>query len=172
MQAFGRLLRAVTRIAGFAGVAAILALMMLTVATVIFRAMHIAFPGTYVLAELLLIPAVTISIAYATLSNEHTRAELFVDTIKNVRVRHAIHGAMLALGSIFWIAITWATIREAIRRGSQGEMSPIIHVPVSPFRWAMAGALTLLCIILIWQSVQLLRGEPIDEPSRDLEIEK
>ena len=169
MQAFERILRAVSGIAGIAGVAAILALMLLTVTTVIFRAAHIAFPGTYVLAELLLIPAVSISIAYAAMANEHTRVELFVDTIKNLRLRRALHGVMLALGSIFWMAITWATIREAIRRGAQGETSPIINVPVSPFRWTMAGALILLCIILLWQSVKLLRGQSIDDTSLDQE---
>ena len=172
MQVFGRLLQAVTRIAGLAGVAAILALMLLTVITVIFRAMSIAFPGTYVLAELLLIPAVSISIAYATMTNEHTRVELFVDTIKNLRLRRALHGGMLALGSLFWIAITWATIREAIRRGAQGETSPIINVPVSPFRWTMAGALVLLCLILLWQSAKLLRGQSIEDTSHNLETEQ
>ena len=169
MQAFERLLQAVSKIAGIAGVAAILALMLLTVVTVVFRALHIAFPGTYVLAELLLIPAVSISIAYAAMANEHTRVVLFVDNIKNLRLRHAIHGVMLALGSIFWIAITWATMKEAIKRGAQGETSPIIHVPVSPFRWTMAGALILLCVILLWQSVKLLRGQSIEDSAHNLE---
>lgn len=171
MQAVGRLLQAVSKVVGIAGVIAILALMLLTVVTVIFRAAHIAFPGTYVLAELLLIPAVSISIAYAAMDNEHTRVVLIVDTIKNLRLRHAIHGVMLALGSLFWMAVAWATIREAIRRGAQGETSPIIHVPVSPFRWTMAGALVLLCVILLWQSLKLLRGEPTEEPSQNLEAE-
>jgi TRAP-type C4-dicarboxylate transport system permease small subunit len=172
MLAFGRLLKAVSRFAGLVGVAAILALMLLTVVTVIFRAIGIAFPGTYVLAELLLIPAVSISIAYAAMANEHTRVDLFVGTIKNLRLRRVLHGVMLALGSLFWMAITWATIREAIRRGAQGETSPIINVPVSPFRWTMAAALVLLCVILVWQSVKLLRGQSLEDPSHNLETEQ
>jgi len=137
--------------------------MVLTVVTVSFRAMHIAFPGTYSISELLLIPAVSISVAYAALHNEHTRATLFVERIKNSRLRLAIHGAMLILGSLFWVAVLWATIREAIRRGAQNELSPIINVPIAPFRWSMAAALTLLCILLIWQGYKLLRGIPTED---------
>jgi TRAP-type mannitol/chloroaromatic compound transport system permease small subunit len=163
MQVFDTILRRISDAVGIVGVLAIFSLMLLTVVTVIFRAMHIAFPGTYSISELLLIPAVSISVAYASLHNEHTRATLFVDRIKNMRLRHAVHGFMLILGSLFWVAVVWATIREAIRRGAQNELSPIINVPVAPFRWSMAAALTLLCVLLLWQGYKLLRGIPTDD---------
>ena len=60
MQAVDRILRRICDAAGILGVLAILSLMLLTVVTVVFRAAHIAFPGTYSIAELLLIPAVSI----------------------------------------------------------------------------------------------------------------
>ena len=114
MQAIDNFLRRISDAVGVIGVLAIFSLMMLTVVTVIFRAMHIAFPGTYSISELLLIPAVSISVAYAALHNEHTRATLFVERIKNTRLRLAVHGAMLILGSLFWVAVVLATIREAM----------------------------------------------------------
>jgi TRAP-type C4-dicarboxylate transport system, small permease component len=163
LQAIDTMLRRVSDAVGIVGVLAIFSLMLLTVVTVIFRAMHIAFPGTYSIAELLLIPAVSISVAYAALHNEHTRATLFVDNIKNSRLRRAIHGVMLILGSLFWVVVVWATIREAIRRGAQNELSPIINVPIAPFRWSMAAALTLLCVLLLWQGYKLLRGIPTED---------
>lgn len=162
MQAIDTILRRISDAVGVVGVLAIFSLMVLTVVTVLFRALHIAFPGTYSISELLLIPAVSISVAYAALHNEHTRATLFVDRIRKTQPRLAIHGAMLIVGSLFWIAVVWATIREAIRRGAQNELSPIINVPVAPFRWSMAAALALLCIILLWQGYKLLRGIPTD----------
>jgi len=158
--------------AAFIGVAAIVALMLLTVVTVVFRAIGIAFPGTYSLAELLLIPAVSCSLAYAAMQGEHTRVTLFVDGIRSPRIRRWLHGTMTLLGSLFWVAIAWATIREAIRKGAQGELSPIINVPVAPFRWAMAAAIILLCLVLVFQAVKLFRGredgpQTLDsEPSR------
>jgi TRAP-type mannitol/chloroaromatic compound transport system permease small subunit len=163
MQVFDTILRRISDAVGIVGVLAIFSLMLLTVVTVLFRAMHIAFPGTYSISELLLIPAVSISVAYAALHNEHTRAILFVDRIKNSRLRLAIHGVMLILGSLFWVTVVWATAREAIRRGAQNELSPIINIPVAPFRWSMAAALTLLCVLLIWQGYKLLRGIPTED---------
>lgn len=169
MKFFDTLLQRITAGVGIIGVAAILALMALTVVTVLFRALHIAFPGTYSLSELILIPAVSLSLAYAAMQNEHTRATLFVDRIANERLRHTIHGSMLILGSLFWVAVAWATIREAIRRGAQNELSPIINVPVAPFRWTMAAAIILLVIVLLWQGFKLLRGKDIGDASHVLE---
>lgn len=163
MKFFDTLLRRITVGVGVIGVGAILALMALTVVTVVFRALHIAFPGTYSLSELILIPAVSLSLAYAAMQNEHTRATLFVDRISNQRLRHAIHGTMLIVGSVFWVAVAWATIREAIRRGAQNELSPIINVPVAPFRWTMGAAIILLVIVLLWQGFKLLRGNDIGD---------
>lgn len=169
MQFIDTLLRRICAGAGIIGVVAILSLMALTVVTVVFRALHIAFPGTYSLSELLLIPAVSLSLAYAAMQNEHTRAVLFVDRISNARLRHAIHGVMLIVGSLFWVAVAWATIREAIRRGAQNELSPIINVPVAPFRWTMGAALVLLVLVLLWQGFKLLRGVPVDDEPHTLD---
>src|SRR5690606_26882753 len=88
-------LRRICAVAGVIGIAAIVSLMGLTVVTVVLRALRISFPGTYSLSELLLIPAVSISVAYAAFYNEHTRAEIFVNMISNERLRNFIHGLML-----------------------------------------------------------------------------
>lgn len=166
MTLIGTILRRLCALAAFIGVAAIIALMLLTVVTVVFRALGIAFPGTYSLSELLLVPAVSFSLAYAAMQGEHTRVTLFVDRIRSDRLRLGVHGVMTLLGGLFWVAIGWATIREAIRRGAQNELSPIINVPVAPFRWAMATAIILLCLVLLYQGVKLLRGEPLEDESQ------
>lgn len=150
-------------IAAFIGVAAVIALMLITVVTVIFRAIGIAFPGTYSLSELMLIPAVAFALAYAAMQGDHTRVDLFVGRIRSVRLRRCIQGVMTMLGSLFWVAIAWATIKEAIRRAAQNEVSPIINVPVSPFRWAMAAGIILFVAVLLFQGIKLLRGEALDD---------
>lgn len=163
MKTFETLLRRLCAAAAFVGVAAILALMALTVITVIFRAISIAFPGTYSLSELLLIPAVSCALAYAAMQGEHTRVTLFVDRIRSQRLRLGLEGTMTFLGSLFWVAIAWATIKEALRRMAQNELSPIINVPVAPFRWAMAAAIILLCVVLMFQAIRLWRGEETED---------
>ena len=166
MKAFETILRRVCEAAAFVGVIAVIGLMLITVVTVIFRAIGIAFPGTYSLSELLLIPAVAFALAYAAMQGDHTRVDLFVGRIRSDRLRHGIHGVMTLLGSLFWVAIAWSTIREAIRRAAQHEVSPIINVPVSPFRWAMAAGIILFVIVLLFQALKLFRGEPIEDEAR------
>ena len=74
------------------------------------------------------------------------------------RVRDWLHGAMTGLGLLFWAGIAWAAIRETLRRQAQNELSPILNVPVAPFRWLMVSAFVLLCAILAFQAVRLFLG--------------
>lgn len=163
MRLIEALLRAMTQFGALIGVIAILALMMLTVVTVIFRAAGIAFPGTYVIAELLLIPAVSFSLAYAGYAGAHTRVELLIDRFSPgaKSLAEAVAGA---LGTVFWGLVAWAGIREALRRTAQNETTPIIHFPVPPLRWLFVAALCLFCAILLMQVVRALRGQPIADP--------
>lgn len=151
-------LRAVTQTGAMIGVLSIVALMLLTVFTVIFRAIGIAFPGTYALAELLLIPSISFSLAYAAYEGAHTRVELITNALPE-RLRGLVDAAMLALGTVFWMVIGYAGALEAIRRGAQNERAPIIGTPVAPFRWLMVAAIALFCLVLVHQVVRLLRGE-------------
>jgi len=152
------ILKRLARLAAFLAVATIVGLMLLTVVTVVFRAVGIAFPGTYSLSELLLIPAISFSLAYAAWEGEHTRVTLLVERFKSRRVRDWLHGAMTGLGLLFWAGIAWAAIRETLRRQAQNELSPILNVPVAPFRWLMVSAFVLLCAILAFQAVRLFLG--------------
>lgn len=171
MRGIAHILNLLGNVSGFIAVSGVLALMMLTVVTVTFRAFGIAFPGTYAIAELLLIPAISFSLLYATLKNEHTRVTLIVGRIISLRVQHVIKGLMLATGSIFWMAVTLATVREAIRRGAQGEVSPIINLPVPPFRWMMAAAMALIVITLLFKALQLLTGRDDENTAETSKLE-
>ena len=163
MRLIETVLRSVTLFGGLIGVLAILALMLLTVVTVVFRAVGIAFPGTYVIAELLLIPAVSFSLAYAGYAGAHTRVELLINRF-SPRARSLVEALTGALGNVFWVLVAWAGIREAMRRTIQNETTPIINFPVPPLRWLFVAALCLFCAILVVQVVRALRGQPIVDP--------
>lgn len=156
MKAIEKALRFLTDIGALIGVASIAGLMMLTVVTVVFRAVGIAFPGTYVLAELLLIPAVTFSLAYAAWQKAHTRVELLVSRLSR-RLQSLLEALVTALGTLFWVFIAQSAIREALIRQAQNERAPIIEFPVAPFRWIMVAALILLCAVLVLQVVRALQ---------------
>ncbi|MEQ9811719.1 MAG: TRAP transporter small permease [Azospirillaceae bacterium] len=160
MKAIETVLRSVTLFGGLIGVLCIVGLMVLTVVTVVFRFMGIAFPGTYVLAELLLIPSVSFSLAYAAWRGAHTRVELFIERL-GPRLAGPIDAAMMALGTVFWFFVAFAGAREAIQRGAEGEMTMLLDIPVWPFRWLMVAAIALFCLVLLFQAVRALRGLPV-----------
>ncbi|WP_168223010.1 TRAP transporter small permease [Oceanicola sp. D3] len=162
MQAAERILGRIVAIAALIGVAALVALMGLTVVTVTFRAIGIAFPGTYVLAELLLIPAVAFSLTYAAWCGAHTRVELLTDRLPR-RVSGPLNGLMLAAGCAFWGFVLFAALEEAIRRGAQGEVTPLLDIPVAPFRWLMVAALGLLIVTILFRALQAALGQEPEE---------
>ncbi|GGL61488.1 TRAP transporter small permease [Wenxinia marina] len=158
MAAIEKWLGRIVAVAAVIGVAAIAALVCLTVVTVTFRFLGIAFPGTYVLAELLIIPAVTLSLAYAAWEGAHTRVELLTMRLPP-RVRGPLEGLMLAVGSAFWGMVAFAGVEEALRRGAQGERTMLLDIPVAPFRWLMVAALALLIVVLLLRAAQAAMGQ-------------
>lgn len=145
------------RVAALIGVATLGALMVLTVVTVVFRAVGIAFPGTYVLAELLLIPTVTFAVAFAAWEGTHTRVELLTGRLRARQARWS-NGLMLLAGTGFWGFVAYAAVEEALRRGRQGEVTPLLDIPVAPFRWLMVSAICLLIAVCLLRAAQLLTG--------------
>ncbi|SDY61132.1 TRAP transporter small permease [Citreimonas salinaria] len=157
-----RLLGMLVRLAAGLGVASLLALMVLTVVTVVFRAIGIAFPGTYVLAELLLIPTVSFGLAYAAWDGAHTKVELLIQMFRP-RLAQMSAGITLLLGTGFWGFVAWAGIEEALRRGRQGEKTPLLDISVAPFRWIMVAAICLLIAICVFRALQLITGKEARE---------
>ena len=119
--------------------------------------MGIAFPGTYVLAELLLIPTVSCALAFAAWEGGHTKVELLVQTFRPRRSGLS-QGLMLLTGTVFWGVVLYAGIEEALRRGRQGEMTPLLEIPVAPFRWLMVAALCLMIAVCLLRGLQLIAG--------------
>ncbi|WP_417668295.1 TRAP transporter small permease [Roseibium sp.] len=162
LKMFEKILGVLVRASAFVGVISLVAMMGLTVVTVVFRAVGIAFPGTYVLSELLLIPTVSFALAYAAWTRAHTRVELLTQTFQK-RLSGMSHGLTMLLGAGFWGFVAYATYEEVIRRSAQGELSPILDIPVAPFRWLMFGAISLLIAVTLLRAVQEIIGQ---EPSK------
>ena len=158
MTAVENLLQKLIRLGGVIGVAAIAALMLLTVLTVVLRVVGVAFPGSYAMSEILLIPAISFSLAYATWDDVHTRVD-FVTKGLPKRARSALDVVITLLGLGFWAVITYAVTRDAIKHGAQHEVAPIINIPVAPFRWLMVTALVLLCATMLLRAAQAALGK-------------
>ena len=155
MAFLDRILGFVVRGAAALGVLSLLALMALTVVTVTFRAIGISFPGTYVLAELLLIPTVCLALAYAAWDGAHTKVDLLIQTFRP-RLANISQGVMLLGGTVFWGFVAFAAAEEALRRARQSEVTPLLHIQVAPFRWLMVGAIVLLIAVCVLRGLQLI----------------
>lgn len=162
MSVIERSLGWIVRVAAALGVLSLLALMALTVVTVTFRAIGIAFPGTYVLSELLLIPTVSFALAFAAWGGAHTKVELLVQTFP-ARLSGVSQGLMLLAGTVFWGFVAYSAVEEALRRGRQGEMTPLLDIPVAPFRWLMVSALCLLIALCVLRGVQSILGREMQK---------
>lgn len=162
MKSVETLLRMLVRLVALLGVTSLVAMMALTVVTVVFRAIGIAFPGTYVLAELLLIPAVSFALTYAAWDRAHTRVDLLTQTFRP-RLAGLSRGFMLLLGTVFWGFVAWAGIEEALRRGRQGEATPLLDIPVAPFRWLMVFAICLLIAVCVFRAAEEITGRDRSE---------
>lgn len=147
---------------GVIGVACIFALTLLTVATVAARAMNIAFPGTYALSEILLIPAISFSLCYAAWTGAHTRVE-FVTGFLPERLSQVLDGLIDLVALVFWVAICRAVWLQAIKMTARNETAAIIDVPAWPFRWLMVAALVLTCIVLVMRALLSFAGRPREE---------
>ena len=66
-------------------------------------------------------------------------------------------------GTVFWGIVAFAGIEEALRRGRQGETSPILDVPVAPFRWLMVAAIVLMIMVLLLRAAQEVSGTEAKE---------
>lgn len=160
MRQVETVLRWAIRTAAALGVLSLLALMALTVVTVVFRAVGIAFPGTYVLAELLLIPTVSCALAFAAWEGANTKVDLLVRTFRS-RVSGWSQGGMLMIGTGFWLFVVYAGVEEALRRGRQGETTPLLDIDVAPFRWMMVAAICLSIAACMLRGLQsILQQEP------------
>lgn len=143
---------------GVVGVMCIAALTVLTVTTVVLRQANVAFPGSYAVSELLLIPAISFSLAYAAWEGAHTRVEFLTGLLPRP-VSNLIEGVIGLGGLVFWVYITRAVWNEALRKMAQNEMAAIINVPVAPFRWLMVTALVLMCAVLLLRSIKAFSGQ-------------
>jgi len=157
MRPVEKLLGVIVRGAAVLGVLSLMALMALTVVTVTFRALGIAFPGTYVLAELLLIPTVSCALVFAAWQDAHTRVELLVQRFSR-RLSGISQGLTLLAGTVFWCFVLYAGIEEALRRGRQGEVTPLLEIPVAPFRWLMVTAIAVLIAVCVLAATRLIAG--------------
>lgn len=130
-----------------AGAVFLLAIALLITITVIGRAFHIAFPGTFDLVQTMVVVGIAFAIVYGQLQDRHLRTEIALERIKG-RLKSGIESFLGILNLFYWVVLLWAGIDLGIDMFKGGEATELLDVPVTPFRAVWIFSLILMVILL------------------------
>ncbi len=143
MQAISTL---IIKAATWLGCTALVTTTALIVLSVLGRHTQIPLPGSVEMVEVLIVVIGSTSLLVATYDNTHASAKLFINRMSpTVRIvvekigisMAAIFTASLLVGTVWIIADYWAT----------HEVTPLLGIPVIPFRLLFALSLVLITLL-------------------------
>jgi TRAP-type C4-dicarboxylate transport system permease small subunit len=161
MGAFEKVIQRIGNWGTVMGAVFMLAIALLVTITVLGRAFHIAFPGTFDLVETMMVVGIAFAIVFGQLQDRHIRTELALERIKG-RARSGLESFLGILNLSYWVVLLWAGIELGIERYVGKETTELLEVPVTPFRavWIFCLILMviLLCLKLIEHIKRLIKG--------------
>jgi len=140
-----------------AGCVFMLAIASLVTITVIGRAFHVAFPGTFDLVETMMVVSISFAIVFGQLQDRHLRTEIAMERIKG-RVKSGLESCLSVLNLFYWVVLLWTGIELGIDRYLGGETTELLEVPVTPFRAVWIFALVLMVILLVLKLIHHVKG--------------
>lgn len=123
--------------------------------SVIFRAFHIALPGTFDLVETLIVVGIAFALVYGQLEDRHLRADIAIERLKG-RVRSAIESFLGVLNIFYWFTLLCAAVFMITKKWGGEETTDILRVPVVPFRIVWVLALVLMFFLLVFRLIHHL----------------
>ena len=123
--------------------------------SVVFRAFHIALPGTFDLVETLIVVGIAFALVYGQLEDRHLRADIAIERLKG-RVRSAIESFLGVLNIVYWFTLLCAAIFMITKKWGGEETTDILQVPVVPFRIVWVLALVLMFFLLVFRLIHHL----------------
>jgi TRAP-type C4-dicarboxylate transport system permease small subunit len=139
------------------GAVFLLMVALIVVATVIGRALHIAFPGTFDLIETLIVVAIAFAIVYGQIEDRHLRAEIAMQHIKG-RLKSLIESFTEILDLVYFAVLLWAALAVMLEKIEGGERTSILEVPIVPFRGVWVLALILMVFLLGLKWIRNIKG--------------
>jgi TRAP-type C4-dicarboxylate transport system permease small subunit len=161
MGAFEKVIHKIGNWGTVLGSVFMLAIALLVTFTVIGRAFHIAFPGTFDLVETMMVVCIAFAIVFGQLQDRHLRTELALEHIKG-RLKSGLESFLGILSLFYWMVLLYTGIELGIDRYIGGETTSLLEVPVSPFRAVWILALALMVILLVLKLIshvkRLIKG--------------
>jgi TRAP-type C4-dicarboxylate transport system permease small subunit len=161
MGAFEKVIHKIGNWGTVLGAVFMLAIALLVTFTVIGRAFHIAFPGTFDLVETMMVVSIAFALVFGQLQDRHLRTEIAMERIKG-RLKSGLESFLGVLNLFYWVVLLYTGIELGIDRYIGGEATQLLDVPVTPFRavWVLALVLmvVLLALKLIGHVKRLIKG--------------
>jgi TRAP-type C4-dicarboxylate transport system permease small subunit len=148
MESFEKFIKKIGYGGTAVGAVFISAIALLITATVIGRAFHIAFPGTFDLVETLIVVGIAFALVYGQLEDRHLRADIAIGRIKG-RIRHAIESFLGMLNISYWIILFVSGAVMMKNKWEGEEATDVLNVPVVPFRGIWIFALAIMVFLLL-----------------------
>jgi TRAP-type C4-dicarboxylate transport system permease small subunit len=156
MEALERIIKKIGIVGTVCGVIVLSIIALIISITVIGRAMHVAFAGTFDLVETLVVVTVSFALVYGQLEDHHIRADLAIERLRG-RVKAAIESFLGILSLVYWAALLWAGWIIMLEKWGAGETTDILNVPVVPFRGVWVFALTIMLLLLVLKEIRNIK---------------
>ena len=141
-----------------AGAAVLFAMMLLTAVDVACRYLfNSPILGSLEIIEFMVVLVVFFFLGITEREGAHVRVDLVLSTLSS-NPRRGLKVFTLLLSLAIMALITWMTGVQAMETAEVGEYSSILHIPKSPFVWAVALGCLAMCLELVRQIVRVLRG--------------
>jgi TRAP-type C4-dicarboxylate transport system permease small subunit len=139
---------------------AMLAMTLVLVANIIWRNITgLAFKITYESVQLIAIPMVSFSLIVATIKGRHIIVDILISRF-SAKMQLILRCITSLIGLGILATLTWANIRYAGEMMIYGETTPVIELPVAPFRIIWTISLAIICFVLIvdiFQIIEMIR---------------
>ena len=141
-----------------AGAAVLFAMMLLTTVDVACRYLfNSPILGSLEIIEFMVVLVVFFFLGITEREGAHVRVDLVLSTLSS-NPRRGLKVFTLLLSLAIMALITWMTGVQAMETAEVGEYSSILHIPKSPFVWAVGLGCLAMCLELVRQIVRVLRG--------------
>jgi TRAP-type C4-dicarboxylate transport system permease small subunit len=156
MEVLERIIKKIGIFGTICGVVVLSAIALIISITVVGRAMHVAFAGTFDLVETLVVVTISFALVYGQLEDHHIRADLAIERLHG-RVKAAIECFLGVLAFAYWAALLWAGWIMMLEKWGAGEATEILGVPVGPFRGIWVFALGVMLVLLLLKEIRNIK---------------
>jgi TRAP-type C4-dicarboxylate transport system permease small subunit len=121
--------------------------MVIVVASIIYRLVGGALPGSYEMIEITIGATVSFALCYAALSKDHLVIDLLINRLHG-RTRVVVNIFALVVTLVFLAWMAWAgtgTVAERLNT----EETQTLGIPVMPFRIMWVLGLIVFCVVVI-----------------------